>query len=85
MKIEISNTEIYDLLKHGTLNQQSFRYHLSFKEFEAVVNALEDLELNLDLRDLLNAGRLNIYPAGVTVDDELILFKNEDKIVTLEN
>ena len=85
MRIEISNNELWNLLKHGTLNQQIFRYHLSFKEFEQVINSLEDLESDLDLRDLLNGGRLNTYPAGVSVDEELILFKNNEKIVTLGN
>ena len=84
MRVEVTNRELWDLLKGGYLNQESFRYHLTFKEFEAIVNALDDLELDLDLRDLLNAGQVNIYPAGVTVDDELIIFKNEDKTVTLE-
>ena len=66
MKIEISNTELYDILKDGSTNQKHFintieKYNLDVDNvFDIIENTFIELEIKDDIRGLINGGVLYI-------------------------
>ena len=57
MKIDLSTSEIYDLLTEGSTNQRNFIECLNYDEFEEFIEIIEDYE-DFDLRGLINGGVL---------------------------
>lgn len=72
MKIEMSVSEIWDLLKQGSSNQRNFINSLRFSEFEEFIEIIEDYE-DLDLRSLINGGVLKVEDDP---EDDFIIWKN---------
>ena len=57
MKIDLSISELWDLLKQGSSNQRNFINSLRFSEFKEFIEIIEDYE-DFDLRSLINGGVL---------------------------
>lgn len=57
MKIEMSVSEIWDLLKQGSTNQRTFIECLNYTEFEEFIEFIEDYD-DFDLRGWINGGVL---------------------------
>ena len=57
MKIEMSVSEIWDLLKQGSTNQRNFIESLYYTEFEEFIEFIEDYD-DFDLRGNINGGVL---------------------------
>ena len=64
VKMELSTSEIWDLLKNGTSNQRNFANTLSFNEFNDFLGEHERFFEEYDLRDLLNGGCLAVEEGG---------------------
>lgn len=60
MKIDISASEIWDLLKEGSINQRNFIQELKFNEFEQFIEYIEESYEEFDLRGYLNGGVLSV-------------------------
>ena len=58
MKIEMTISEIWDLLKEGSTNQKNFVESLRYAEFEEFMNVLEIGCPETDLRGEINGGVL---------------------------
>ena len=79
MKIDLSVSEIWDLLKEGSTNQRDFIDSLNYSEFEEFITWLEDYE-EFDLRGLLNGGVLKVEDDP---EDDFIIWGNNRIGITL--
>ena len=57
MKIEMSVSEIWNLLKQGSSNQRNFINSLRYSEFQEFIKIIEDYD-DFDLRGYINGGVL---------------------------
>ena len=78
MKIELSTSEIWNLLKEGSTNQRNFIDCLDYDEFEEFVEFIEDYD-EFDLRGYLNGGVLSVEDDPV--EDYVIWSNNRISIV----
>ena len=78
MKIDLSTSEIYDLLKEGSTNQRNFIDSLYYNEFEEFMELIEDYD-EFDLRGYLNGGVLSVEDDPV--EDYVIWSNNRISIV----
>ena len=78
MKIDLSTSEIYDLLKEGSTNQRNFIEGLEYSEFEEFIEFIEDYK-EFDLRGWLNGGVLSVEDDPV--EDYVIWSNNRISIV----
>ena len=83
MKIELSTSEIWDLLKEGSTNQRNFIDSLYYNEFEEFIEIIEMECPEIDLRDLLNGGCLFVEDTPEDVEEEYIVYKNGRIAITL--
>ena len=60
MKIELSTSEIWDLLKEGSTNQKNFIESLRYDEFEEFIGLIDESYDEFDLRGYLNGGVLSV-------------------------
>lgn len=76
MKIDLSNSELYNILANGTTNQTQFVDDLTFSEFEEIIDFLEFDEIykDIDIRGLLNGGVMKI----VETETEFTVYKLDD-------
>ena len=58
MKIDLSVSEIWDLLKEGSTNQKNFIESLKYDEFEEFMDIIEIECPEMDLRGNINGGVL---------------------------
>ena len=58
MKIDLSISELWDLLKEGSTNQREFINSLRFSEFKEFIEDHEPMLEEYDLRGLINGGVL---------------------------
>ena len=64
MKVDLSNYEIYDLLRNGSTNQKHFvnqinKFNLNVDDlFDEIENIFIEYEIEYDIRDLINGGVL---------------------------
>ena len=73
MKIDMSVSEIWDLLKQGSSNQREFINSLRYTEFEEFIEIIEDYD-DLDLRGLINGGVLSVEDDP---SEDYVLWKND--------
>ena len=73
MKIEMSVSEIWDLLKQGSTNQKNFIESLKYDEFEEFIEFIEDYD-EFDLRSLINGGVLWVEDDPVK---DYVIWENE--------
>ena len=78
MKIELSTSEIWDLLKEGSTNQRNFIDSLYYSEFEEFIEFIEDYD-EFDLRGYLNGRVLSVEDDPV--EDYVIWSNNRVGIV----
>lgn len=74
MKIELSTSEIWDLLEQGSSNQRNFINSLRFSEFEEFIEIIEDYE-DFDLRSLINGGVL-VSEETDQINEDHCIFSN---------
>ena len=60
MKIEMTTSEIWDLLHEGSTNQKNFVDSLYYSEFEEFIEFIEDYNNEFDLRGWINGGVLRV-------------------------
>lgn len=73
MKIDLSVSEIWDLLKEGSTNQKNFIESLNYGEFEEFIESIEEYD-EFDLRGWLNGGCLTVEENGEI--DEYTIWEN---------
>ena len=78
MKIDLSTSEIYDLLKEGSTNQRNFIDSLYYNEFEEFIELIEEYD-EFDLRGYINGGVLSVEDDPV--EDYVIWSNNRISIV----
>lgn len=81
MKIELSTSEIWDLLKQGSSNQRNFINSLRFSEFEEFIEIIEDYE-DIDLRSLINGGVL-VAEETDQINEDHTIYSNGRVIISL--
>ena len=59
MKLDLSVSEIWDLLKEGSTNQRNFIDSLEYSEFEEFIESIEEYD-EFDLRGWINGGILSV-------------------------
>lgn len=74
MKIELSTSEIWDLLKQGSTNQREFINSLRFSEFEEFIDIIEMEYPEMDLRGNINGGVLWVEDDPV---EDYIVWRND--------
>lgn len=75
MKIEMSTSEIWDLLREGSTNQKVFIESLKYSEFEEFVEFIEEnYDNEFDIRDYINAGYLTVESTPI---EDYIIWRNE--------
>ena len=74
MKIEMSVSEIWDLLKQGSSNQRDFINSLRFSEFEEFIDIIEMECPEMDLRGNINGGVLWVEDDPV---EDYIVWRND--------
>ena len=74
MKIELSTSELWDLLKEGSTNQREFITTLRYCEFEEFIEFIDEFCDEFDLRGYLNGGVLRVED---TPEEEYIIWSNE--------
>ena len=72
MNIEMTTSEIWDLLKEGSTNQRDFISSLTYSEFEEFIEIIEDYD-EFDLRGYLNGGVLKVEDDP---EDDFIIWRN---------
>ena len=72
MKIDLSISEIWDLLKEGSTNQRDFISSLTYNEFKEFIELIEDYE-EFDLRGYINGGVLKVEDDP---EDDFIIWRN---------
>ena len=82
MKIEMSVSEIWNLLKQGSSNQRNFINSLRYSEFEDFLEECEYIFEEYDLRDLLNGGCLFVEetPEDEEENEEIYIIYRNDRI-----
>ena len=80
MKIEMTTSEIWDLLKEGSTNQRDFIDSFYYTEFEEFMELWE--EFNLDLRSCLNGGCLFVEDPN-EAEEDYIIYNNGRIIISL--
>ena len=75
MKIDLSISEIWDLLKEGSTNQREFINSLRYSEFEDFLEQCENIFEEYDLISLLNGGCL--FVEDTPEEKEFIIWSNE--------
>ena len=83
MKIDLSTSEIYDLLKEGSTNQRNFIDSLNYTEFEEFIEEWEYLYNDLDLRSCLNGGCLFVEDTPDDIEEEYVIYENDRVAITL--
>ena len=83
MKIELSTSEIWDLLKEGSTNQKNFINSLKYSEFEEFIDIIENYCNEFDLRGYLNGGCLFVEDTPEDVEEEYIIYENGRITITL--
>lgn len=73
MKIDLSISEIWDLLKNGSINQRDFISSLTYNEFKEFIELIEDYE-EFDLRGYLNGGVLSVEDDPV---EDYVIWSND--------
>ena len=74
MKIEMSVSEIWNLLKQGSSNQRDFINSLRFSEFEEFIDIIEMECPEMDLRGNINGGVLWVEDDPV---EDYIVWRND--------
>ena len=74
MKLDLSVSEIWDLLKEGSTNQKNFIESLKYDEFEEFIEFIDEFCDEFDLRGYLNGGVLRVED---TPEEEYIIWSNE--------
>lgn len=74
MKIDLSISEIWDLLKNGSTNQRDFIDDLKYSEFEEFIEYLEEYYTEFDLRGYLNGGVLSVEDDPV---EDYVIWSND--------
>ena len=74
MKIEMSISEIWDLLKQGSTNQKNFINSLEYSEFEEFIKFINEYNDEFDLRGNINGGVLWVEDDPV---EEYIIWRND--------
>ena len=75
MKIEMTTSEVWDLLKEGSTNQRDFIESLYYDEFEEFLEEWEYLYNDFDLRSCLNGGCL--FVEDTPKEEEFIIWRND--------
>ena len=73
MKIELSTSEIWDLLKEGSTNQKNFIESLRYDEFEEFIGLIDESYDEFDLRGYINGGVLKVEDDP---EDDFIIWRN---------
>ena len=73
MKIDLSTSELLDLLREGSTNQRNFINSLRYSEFQEFIEIIEDYD-DFDLRGLLNGGVLKVEDDPA---EDYVLWKND--------
>lgn len=79
MKIEMSVSEIWNLLKQGSTNQRDFISSLTYNEFKEFIELIEDYE-EFDLRGYINGGVLKVEDDP---EDDFAIWRNNRVGITL--
>ena len=75
MKIEMTTSEIWDLLKEGSTNQRNFIESLYYSEFEEFIEYVgEYYDGEFDLRGYLNGGALRVEEDPV---EDYVIWSND--------
>ena len=74
MNIDLSTSEIWDLLKQGSTNQRNFIENLKYSEFEEFIEYINDCYDEFDLRGYLNGGVLSVEDDPV---EDYVIWENE--------
>ena len=74
MKIDLSISEIWDLLREGSSNQRDFVDSLYYNEFEEFINIIEMECPEMDLRGNINGGVLWVEDDPV---EDYIIWRND--------
>lgn len=72
MNIEMTTSEIWDLLKEGSTNQKDFISSLTYSEFKEFIELIEDYE-EFDLRGYINGGVLKVEDDP---EDDFTIWRN---------
>ena len=78
MKIDLSISEVWDLLHEGSTNQRNFINSLRYSEFQEFIEIIEDYN-DFDLRGHLNSGVLAAETNEETEENEetYIIYRND--------
>ena len=79
MKLDLSVSEIWDLLKQGSTNQKNFIESLRYDEFEEFMESIEEYD-EFDLRGWINGGVLSVED---TPEEEYIIWSNNRVSIVL--
>ena len=79
MKIEMSVSEIWNLLNEGSTNQRDFISSLTYNEFKEFIELIEDYE-EFDLRGYINGGVLKVEDDP---EDDFAIWRNNRVGITL--
>ena len=74
MKLDLSVSEIWDLLKEGSTNQKNFIESLRYDEFEEFLDILEMECPEMDLRGNINGGVIWVEEDPV---EDYIVWRND--------
>ena len=73
MKIDLSISELWDLLKQGSSNQRNFINSLRYSEFQEFIEIIEDYD-DFDLRGYINGGVLSVEDDP---NEDHVIWENE--------
>ena len=73
MKIDLSISELWDLLKQGSSNQRNFINSLRYSEFQEFIEIIEDYD-DFDLRGYINGGVLSVEDDP---NEDYVIWKND--------
>ena len=82
MKLDLSVSEIWDLLKKGSTNQREFITTLRFTEFKEFVEEHELFFEEYDIRSLLNGGVL-VAEETDQINEDHTIYSNGRVIISL--
>ena len=74
MKIDLSTSEIWNILKEGSTNQREFINSLRFSEFEEFIDIIEMECPEMDLRGDINGGVLWVENDPV---EDYVVWRND--------
>ena len=75
VKIEMSASELWDLLKQGSSNQREFINSLRYSEFEDFLEQCEYIFEEYDIISLLNGGCL--FVEDTPKEEEFTIWRND--------